>query len=241
MQEALRCSADVIVNTDGDNQYSGASIVDLVAPILADQADMVVGDRNVGTIKHFSRLKVLLQRLGSAVVRWASDTDIPDATSGFRAFTRQAALEIVVYSNYTYTLETIIQAGKRGLTVVSVPIETNEKLRDSRLIQSTVGYVFQSIGTITRIFLMYEPLNVFLTLGFIPFILGTVFVIRFIYFYVIGEGSGHIQSLIIASILILVGFLAFLLGLVADLIARNRRLDEEIVIRLRRMEYENGG
>ncbi len=240
MQEALRLNADVIVNTDGDNQYSGDSIADLVAPILTKQADMVVGDRNVGTIKHFSRFKVLLQRLGSAVVRWASGTDIPDATSGFRAFTRQAALEIVVYSSYTYTLETIIQAGKRGLTVVSVPIETNEKLRDSRLIQSTLGYVFRSFGTITRIFLMYEPLRVFLTLGVIPFIIGMVFVIRFIYFFILEGGGGHIQSLIIASISIFIGFLAFLLGLLADLLARNRRLDEEIVIRLRRMEYKNG-
>jgi glycosyltransferase involved in cell wall biosynthesis len=238
MQEALRLNADVIVNTDGDNQYSGESIVDLVAPILSDQADMVVGDRDVATVKHFSRFKVLLQRLGSAVVRWASDTDVPDATSGLRAFTRQAALEIVIYSSYTYTLETIIQAGKRGLKVVSVPVQTNERLRESRLIRSTSSYVLKSIGTIIRIFLMYEPLRVFLSLGSLPFIVGIIFIIRFGYFYAIGEGGGHIQSLIISSILIVVGFLTFLLGLLADLIARNRYINEEVVVRLRRMDLE---
>ncbi len=238
MQEALRLNADVIVNTDGDNQYSGSSISDLVAPILTGQADMVVGNRNVGTIKHFSRFKVFLQRLGSAVVRWASDTDIPDATSGFRAFNKNAALELVMYSSYTHTLKTIIQAGKRGLKVVSVPIRTNEKLRESRLIRSTSSYVLQSIGTIIRIFLMYEPLRVFLSLGSLPFIVGIIFIIRFGYFFAIGEGGGHIQSLIISSILIVVGFLTFLLGLLADLIARNRYINEEVVVRLRRMDLE---
>lgn len=240
LQEALRLNADVIVNTDGDNQYPGESIADLVAPILAEQADMVVGDRNVGTIKHFSRFKVFLQGLGSAVVRWASDTDIPDATSGFRAFSREAALRLEIYSDYTYTLETLIQAGKKGLVVTSVPVSVNPQTRESRLIRSIPSYTLRSSETILRIFLMYEALRAFSIVSTIPFIIGSVFIGRFLYFSLIGQGGGHVQSLIIAAILLILSFLIFLLGLIADLIARNRKLSEEINYRVRKMEYWSG-
>ena len=238
LQTAVQLGADVIVNTDGDNQYPGGFIPDLVRPILENEADLVIGDRQVETIPHFSRIKVFLQKLGSRVVRWSSGTNVPDATSGFRAFSRDAALRLVIFSNYTYTLETIIQAGKMGLNVASIPIETNPKLRESRLIRSIPVYLARSSVTILRIFLMYEALRTFITLGSLPFIAGWIFVFRFLYFFTIGEGQGHIQSLILASILILVGFLIFLLGLLGDLIARNRRLMEEMVFRVRKMESE---
>jgi len=238
LQKAVQLGADVIVNTDGDNQYPGGFIPDLVRPILENEADLVIGDRQVETIPHFSRIKVFLQKLGSRVVRWSSGTNVPDATSGFRAFSRDAALRLVIFSNYTYTLETIIQAGKMGLNVASIPIETNPKLRESRLIRSIPVYLARSSVTILRIFLMYEALRTFITLGSLPFIAGWIFVFRFLYFFTIGEGQGHIQSLILASILILVGFLIFLLGLLGDLIARNRRLMEEMVFRVRKMESE---
>ena len=236
LQTAVQLGADVIVNTDGDNQYPGGYITDLVRPILDGEADMVIGDRHVETIPHFSRFKVFLQKLGSRIVRWSSGTDVPDATSGFRAFSRDAALRLVIFSNYTYTLETIIQAGKMGLSVTSIPIETNPKLRESRLIRSIPVYLARSSVTILRIFMMYEALRTFLTLGSLPFAAGWVLVVRFLYFFAIGEGQGHIQSLILAAILILVGFLIFLLGLLGDLIARNRRLMEEMVFRVRKIE-----
>jgi glycosyltransferase involved in cell wall biosynthesis len=236
LQTAVQLGADVIVNTDGDNQYPGGYITDLVRPILDGEADMVIGDRQVETVPHFSRIKVFLQKLGSRIVRWSSGTDVPDATSGFRAFSRNAALRLVIFSNYTYTLETIIQAGKMGLSVTSIPIETNPKLRESRLIRSIPVYLVRSSVTILRIFLMYEALRTFLTLGSLPFAAGWILVFRFLYFFAIGEGRGHVQSLILAAILILVGFLIFLLGLLGDLIARNRRLSEEIVYRVRNIE-----
>jgi glycosyltransferase involved in cell wall biosynthesis len=238
LQTSLELGADVIVNTDGDNQYHGGNVVDLVRPILRGEAEMVIGDRKVGTIPHFSKVKKLLQRLGSWIVRWASDTDVPDATSGFRAFSRDAALQLSMFSNYTYTLETIIQAGKKGFTIVSVPVMTNERLRDSRLISSIPKYVFTSAATILRIFLMYEALRVFLIIGLLPVSVGFILLARFGVFYFQGQGSGHVQSLIFAAILIVLGFLTFLLGFLADLIARNRRLNEEINYRLRKMDLE---
>jgi glycosyltransferase involved in cell wall biosynthesis len=238
LETALKLGADVIVNTDGDNQYRGEYIKDLVRPILEGEAEMVIGDRQIEKISHFSPMKKILQKIGSWVVRWASGTNIPDATSGFRAFSRIAALHLVIFSSYTYTLETIIQAGKKGLSVTSVPILTNTMFRESRLIHSIPRYVLRSAGTILRIFLMYEPLHVFLTLGMFPIIAGSLLLIRFSYFYITEGGAGHIQSLIIASILIILGLLIFLLGMLADLIARNRQLTEEINYRLRRMDLE---
>jgi glycosyltransferase involved in cell wall biosynthesis len=234
LEESLRVGADIIVNTDGDNQYPGGQIKQLIQPILEGAADIVVGDRQIDTIAHFSRFKKVLQKLGSRVVRLASSTNIPDTTSGFRAVTRDAAMRLTVFSNYTYTLETIIQAGKKGLNITSIPILTNPKTRDSRLIKSNLQYVVRSTWTILRIFLMYEALRVFLILSVLPLLVGTVLLVRFGYFFAIGDGSGHVQSLIVAAILLLLGFLVILLGLLGDLIARNRRLSEDIQYQIKR-------
>lgn len=234
----LEWGADIIVNTDGDNQYPGRYVDDLVKPILQGEADMVIGDRQIDTIEHFTWLKRRLQKLGSRVVRWASKTEVPDATSGFRAFSRDAAMQLVIFSSYTYTLETIIQAGRKGLTITSIPITTNERLRESRLIRSQGDYISRSATTILRIFLMYEALRVFFILGAIPLIVGVFLLVRFSYFYVTGDGSGHVQSLIVASIAILLSFQTFLLGLLADLIAKNRHLNEEINYRLKKLETD---
>jgi len=233
LDACLNAGADIIVNTDGDHQYQGASISDLVGPIVRGEADMVVGDRQVDTIAHFSWLKKSLQKLGTRVVRWTSATDVQDATSGFRALSRQAAAQLVVFSSYTYTLETIIQAGKRGLLVTSVPILTNPKLRESRLISNLPNYVVRSAVTILRIFMMYESLRVFTLLSLIPFLTALVLFVRYVYYFAIGQGSGHVQSVIVGSGLILIAFQVFLLGLLADLIAKNRRLSEEIHYRMR--------
>ena len=234
----LERGADIIVNTDGDNQYPGRYVGDLVQPILSGSADMVVGDRQIDTVEHFTWLKKRLQKFGSWVVRWASKTSLPDATSGFRAFSREAAMQLVIFSSYTYTLETIIQAGRKGLNVTSIPITTNEQLRESRLIRSQSDYISRSATTILRIFLMYDALRVFFILGAIPLVVGVFLLIRFGYFYVTGDGSGHVQSLIVASIAILLSFQTFLLGLLADLIAKNRHLSEEINYRLKRLETD---
>ena len=231
---ALELGADVIVNTDGDHQYRGESIPDLVAPLLREEADMVVGNRQVRSIAHFSRTKKVLQRLGTWVVRWVSGTDVDDATSGFRAFSREAALQLTIFTTYTYTLETLIQAGRKGLTVVSVLVATNEQLRESRLISSLPRYLMSSIFTILRIFLMYQPLRVFSLLSMIPFTVGLMLLARYAYFFALGEGAGHVQSVIVGSALGITAFLMFLLGLLSDLIARNRQLAEEVLYRVRR-------
>ena len=237
-QRALELGADAILNTDGDHQYPGRYVHDLVRPIVEGNADMVIGDRQIETITHFSPLKRLLQRLGSWVVRWASGTDIPDTTSGFRAFSREAALRLSIYSNYTYTLETIIQAGKRNIAVASIPIETNVVERRSRLIRSVPVYIAISAATIMRIFLMYEALRIFLVLSLIPLVAGSFLLGRFGYFYLIGEGSGHVQSLVVAAILMVMGFMTILLGLLADLIAQNRRMSEDILYKVRKFTLE---
>lgn len=238
LQECLRRGADVIVNTDGDNQYRAEDIPELVRPVLEGKADMVVGDRRIDTIRHFSALKKRLQKAGSWVVRWASGTGVPDATSGFRALSREAAMQLVVFSSYTYTLETIIQAGRKGLVVASVPVRTNPQQRESRLIRSLPVYLVQSAITILRIFIMYEALRVFLTLGTVPFLAGVALVARFFYFYWVGDGAGHVQSLVIAALLVVLGVQTFLLGLLADLIARNRHLSEETNYRLKKMDFD---
>jgi glycosyltransferase involved in cell wall biosynthesis len=238
IQHALELGADIILNTDGDHQYPGHFMKDLVQPIVDGKAEMVIGDRQIETIQHFSPIKKLLQRLGSWVVRWASGTDVPDTTSGFRAFSREAALRLSVYSTYTYTLETIIQAGKRNITVTSIPITTNEVNRRSRLIRSIPAYIAISASTIVRIFLMYEALRVFLGLSLLPLLAGSFLLARFGYYYIVGEGSGHVQSLVVAAILMMLGFLTILLGLLADLIARNRRMSEDILYRVRRKDLD---
>jgi glycosyltransferase involved in cell wall biosynthesis len=237
LQASLERGADIIVNTDGDHQYRGEDLPLLLQPILDGVADMVVGDRQVDTIRNFSPLKKWLQKTGSLVVRWASRTRIPDATSGFRAFSRETALRLEVFSTYTYTLETIIQAGRKGLTVVSVPVGTNDIRRRSRLIKSVPLYVLRSAVTISRVFLMYEALRVFVFLGTIPFLAGCFLLARFLYFYAVGDGTGHVQSLILASILVVLGFQTFLLGLLGDLIAKNRHLSEETNYRLKKAEF----
>lgn len=233
LEESLSLGADVIVNTDGDNQYCGHCVDKIVAPIREGKAEFVVGDRQVESIKHFSVVKKYLQKFGSRVVRWASGTVIPDATSGFRALSRSAAMKLTVYSSYSYTLETIIQAGKKGIEVASVKIDTNERLRESRLIRNIPQYVIQSAVTILRIMLMYEALRIFLVLGAFLFSGGLIIAIRFLYFYSLGEGSGHVQSLILASILFILGFQTLLLGLLADLSAKNRKLNEDAMYGLK--------
>lgn len=236
---ALVLGADVIVNTDGDNQYPQADIPRLIAPILNNEADVVIGDRQTATIEHFSPLKRLLQAWGSWVVRQASGTSVPDATSGFRAYSREAALRLNLFTRYTYTLETIIQAGKKGLRVAHVPIQTNPRLRPSRLIENEWDYVKRSAATIMRIYAVYEPLKTFGLLS-LPFLLaGAVLIGRFLFFYFSGPLEGvarYIQSLLIGGVALIIGFLIFLFGILADLVSANRLLLEETLYRLKRLE-----
>jgi glycosyltransferase involved in cell wall biosynthesis len=240
IDECLRLGADIIVNTDADNQYEAQDIPLLVGPILAGEADIVIGDRQTSTLRHFSSIKKKLQRLGSWVVRFLSGTKVPDATSGFRAYSRQAAMRMNVISEFTYTLETIIQAGKQKLSIVSVPIRTNETGRQSRLFPSIGTYVKRSAATIVRAYTMYQPLKVLMTLGLVLILAGMLFQVRFLaYFFLEGGGKGHIQSLIASAILIIVGFLISVIGILSDLIASNRKILEEILTRLRRIEYND--
>jgi glycosyltransferase involved in cell wall biosynthesis len=240
LDASLRLGADIIVNTDADNQYRAADIPKLVAPILLGTADMVVGDRQVQSIATFSPSKKLLQRFGSWVVRQASNTDVPDTTSGFRAFSRDAAMRVFVHDDYTYTLETIIQAGTDRMALSHVPVSTNPPTRPSRLIRSIPSYLRRSIGTILRVYAMYKPLRVFSFLAITTLLGGIVLGARFLFYYWMEPGrSGHVQSLILAAILTIVAFQMFLVGLVADLIAANRRLLEDVRTRVRRLEASN--
>ncbi|MEA3336419.1 MAG: glycosyltransferase family 2 protein [Chloroflexota bacterium] len=238
LDASLRLDADIIVNTDGDNQYAGSDISKLVAPILSEQADIVIGDRQIDTIPHFSTTKKRLQRLGSWVVRQASDTDIPDTTSGFRAYSREAAMRLNVVSDYSYTLETIIQAGKQRLALTHVPVGTNPVTRESRLFSSLPGYLRRSGETIVRIYTMYQPLRVFVIAGLILLFGGFLLSLRYVYFVTQGEGTGHVQSVIIAAVLLIAGFQVILIGLLADLIAVNRRLSEDILLRVKRLRHD---
>jgi glycosyltransferase involved in cell wall biosynthesis len=238
LDACLKLGADIIVNTDADNQYQGGFIKDLVEPIVNGQADVVVGDRNTNGIKHFSWTKKRLQKLGSWVVRQVSDTDIPDTTSGFRAWSREAALQMNVVSKFTYTLETIIQAGKKNLAITHVPIKTNKKLRESRLFGSNFSYIKKSMGTIARIYALYEPLKTFAYLGGIIFGTGVLIGLRFLYHFLSSGGAGHIQSLILASILLIVGFQVIVIGLLADILGSNRQLTENVLYRLRKMQLD---
>lgn len=238
---SLSMGADIIVNTDADNQYKGSDIPRLIEPVMNGRADMVIGTRNIKKIKDFSRLKKFLQYLGSAVMRFVANTSIPDATSGFRAYNRRAALHLNVISIFTYTLETIIQARKKNLAIVDVPVEVNEKLRKSRLFKSTTIYIKRSLATVLRIFVTYEPLRFFFYIGSFIFSLGLLLGIRFIYFFFSVEGpTGHIQSLIFMAVLLFIGFLLLMIGLVSDLVSANRRLIEDAVVRLKRMELQLG-
>jgi glycosyltransferase involved in cell wall biosynthesis len=234
IEAALAAGADIIVNTDGDNQYSGADVGKLIEPIVAGKADIVVGDRGVATHAEFSPVKRYLQRLGSWVVQRAAGVPIPDATSGFRAFDREAALRLTVLSEYTYTLETLIQAGQRGMRVVFTPIRTNSQTRKSRLIRSIPSFLMLSIITIVRFYTMYRPLRVFMSLGITLFLVGSLIGARFLWLYAQGRGAGHIQSLIFAAILAILGFLTGLIGLLADLTSMNRKILEEQLYLTRR-------
>jgi glycosyltransferase involved in cell wall biosynthesis len=234
LDAALALGADLIVNTDADNQYYGADVETLIQPILKGWADIVVGDRGVAVLDHFSPLKRTLQRLGSWVVQRAAGIPIPDATSGFRSFTRDAALRLTILSDYTYTLEMLIQAGARRMTVAFVPVRTNPGTRRSRLIRNTPSFISMSVVTILRFYTMYRPLRVFLILGGALLVAALIPGLRFLYFFWSeGGATGHIQSLILAAILAIVGFQVCLIGLVADLVRMNRRMMEEALYRLR--------
>ena len=239
LDACLRQGADIIVNTDADNQYCGADIEKLVRPILDGKADIVIGERPIDDTEHFSPLKKKLQHIGRWTVRVASKTDVPDAPSGFRAYSRQAALKMNVVNEYTYTLETIVQAGRNKMAITSVPIRTNPELRKSRLFNSMFGYIKKSMLTIIRAFMMYKPLRFFTIIGSTIFLIGLILGIRFLVFVFMGESGGHIQSLILASTLLLLGFQTFISGLQADLIASNRKLLEDIQERVRRLDYDH--
>ena len=234
---ALRHGADIIVNTDADNQYCGADIEKLIRPILDREADIVIGERPIDEIEHFSYIKKKLQRFGSKVVRIASRTDIPDAPSGFRAYSRKAAMRMNVHNEYTYTLETIVQAGRNKMAITSVPIHTNPNLRESRLMGSIYDYVKKSMLTILRAVLMYKPMQSFVLLGMAALLGGGAIGVRFVYYYLQGQGGGHVQSLILASMLIVIGVQTFMLGLQADIISANRKLLEDIQYRVKKLEF----
>lgn len=228
LSAALAQGADIIVNTDADNQYKSSCIPALIQPILDNNAEFVIGARPINNIENFSRIKKVLQRLGSWTVRMASGTDIPDAPSGFRAISRSAAKKLNIFSGYTYTLETIIQAGKKGIALAWVPVETNKELRPSRLLSSIPSYIFHSMVTIVRIFIVYRPFRFFASIGFILCTLGCLLLLRFMYYYLTGNGAGHIQSIVVAGILTGIGFHTILIAFIADLISVNRRLLEQI-------------
>lgn len=234
----LRNGADVIVNTDADNQYCAEDIPALVEPITQGRAEIVVGARPIVDIEHFSPIKKALQKLGSWAVRVASRTDIPDAPSGFRAMTRGAAMYLNVFNEYTYTLETIIQAGQRNMAITSVPVRVNEDLRPSRLVKSIPSYVQRSMMTIVRIFMTYKPMRFFMVPGMVVFLAGTLVGMRFLYFYAQGAGAGHIQSLILTAVLLLIGAQLMMFALIAELLGVNRKILEEVQWRVRKAEYD---
>lgn len=237
LEACLRLGADVVVNTDADNQYQGQDIPKLTAPVLAGAADMVIGGRPIDDTEHFSFIKKKLQRLGSWAVRMASRTDVADAPSGFRAISREAAMRLNVFNAYTYTLETIIQAGLSNLRVVSVPIRTNGDLRPSRLVKSIPSYVRRSLVTIARVFVIYRPLALFFYVGSAFLLVGLVTGLRFLYYYFVDGGAGHVQSVILASLCIILATILYTLGLIGDLISTNRKLLERIQYQLKLLTH----
>lgn len=234
---ALRNGADIIVNTDADNQYSGADIGKLIQPILKKEADIVIGERPIDEIEEFSFIKKKLQHFGSWVVRVASKTDIPDAPSGFRAYSRKAAMRINVHNEYTYTLETIVQAGRNKMAITSVPVHTNPELRKSRLMNSMAAYIKKSMLTILRAVLMYKPMKIFTMISSVFIFIGTIIGVRFLIFYFSGNGSGHVQSLILATMMIIIGFQTLVTGLQADIISANRKILEDVQFRVKKLEF----
>lgn len=238
--KALEMGADIIVNTDGDNQYPQGRIADLVQPIINNEADMVIADRQTSKIAHFSPSKKLLQRVGTKVLNMAAGTKVADAPSGFRAYSRDAAMQINVITRFSYTMETIIQAGNNNMSIVSIPVETNPKTRESRLFKNPWEHIRKSGVAITRAFIMYRPFVVFMSLGLVLGLLGLIPVCRFAYFYVFkhAESSGHIQSLVVGSVLLVGGFISFALGVIADLIRINRTLIEDLLEQTRHARFD---
>ena len=238
---SLKLGADIIVNADADNQYRGEDIGRLIRPIIEEKADLVIGNRKIEEIKDFSFMKKKLQRIGSRVVRYLSGLDIPDATTGFRAYSRDAAIGINVLSEFTYTLETIIAAGNNGVAVENIEVSTNPETRKSRLFRNIPEYITRSIATLIRVYTMYRPLKVFARMGAFLFFGGVILGMRFLYFFIVHKGAaGHIQSLILSAVFLIVGFQIMLLGMLADLIAANRRLIENTLNRIKRMELKKG-
>ncbi|KMP12237.1 glycosyl transferase [Candidatus Nitromaritima sp. SCGC AAA799-C22] len=238
LNQALKLGADIIVNTDADNQYHAGDIGKLIEPILRGKADIVIGNRQVETIRHFSPLKILLQKVGSWVVRQLSGTQVPDATSGFRAYSREAAMQVNVVSDFTYTLETIISAGKKNLAITHVPVRTNEKVRESRLFPNIRTYLRRSLVTLIKVYSMYKPLRVFTLVGGSSFLAGFALGIRYLYYYFQGD-SGHVQSVILAGVLLIVGIQIVMMGIAAELIAVNRQLLEDIQLRIKKDELDS--
>ena len=238
LEACLDLGADIIVNTDADNQYNADDIPALIKPILEGKADMVIGARPISEISHFSPLKKMLQEFGSWVVRVVSGTSVPDAPSGFRAMKRSAAMRLNVFSEYTYTLETIIQAGQKNMVIASVPVRVNKDLRPSRLLRSIPSYVIRSMMTILRVFVIYKPFGFFACWGAIMFGSGLILGLRFLLYYLIGQGDGMVQSLLLASVLMLSGFFAFLVAFLADQLAANRKMLEDIKLQLRRDKFQ---
>jgi glycosyltransferase involved in cell wall biosynthesis len=234
INRCLELGADIIVNTDGDHQYEGKDIPKLIRPILEGRAEIVIGNRQVKQLTHFSFLKKSLQKLGSRTVGILSSVRVPDATSGFRAYSREAALRLNVFSKFTYTLETIIQAGKNQIPVAHVPIRANGPTRQSRLFANIPTYLKRSIATILRVYALYEPLRTLFFIGVVIFSIGMVGLLRFLVYWLIGDGGGHVQSLIFSAVLLIIGFQVWVLGIIADLISVNRRLSEEILYRLKK-------
>ena len=239
MTYALEQGADIIVNTDADNQYCSKDIGKLINPILKGEADIVIGERPILKIKSFSPIKKMFQKLGSFVMRILSDTDIQDAPSGFRAFSRDSALQINVFDKYTYTMETIIQAGAKGLKLQSVPIDVNPDLRKSKLVKNIFDYIKRSASTMIRMFMIYRPMKFFTSIACVFIILGIILGIRFLYYFAIGNGQGHVQSLILTAILLISGFQIGLIAVVSELISINRKLSEDIQKKLRILALDN--
>ena len=238
LQESLNMGADVIVNTDADNQYDSSCIEALIKPVLTGDADMVVGARNISAIKEFSLIKKVLQKIGSAVLRLLSSTKVQDAPSGFRAFSKEAALKLNIFDNYTYTMETLLQAGAKGLRVASVPVGVNPQLRKSKLVKNIFNYVVKSMKTTIRMFIVYRPFRFFITFAALTGLIGTFLVGRFLYYYILGQGNGHIQSLIFAAVFLLSSVQLVIIAIIGDLLSINRKLLEDIQIRIKKFELK---
>ena len=239
LSECLRRGADIIVNTDADNQYCSEDIPNLIKPVIEGNADIVVGARNIEAIKEFSFMKKILQRVGSAVLRLLSSTPVEDAPSGFRAFSRQAAMRINVFDNYTYTMETLLQANAKGLKVLSVPIRVNPQLRKSKLVKNIFDYVFKSMKTTIRMFIVYRPFRFFIVMAGLAGLAGVILIIRYLYFYASGSGNGHIQSLIFAAIFLISSIQLGVIAIIGDLMSINRKLAEDIQLRIKNIELNN--